>query len=203
MAKPLRWTNERGVVSIAVIVCCGVSGVTASEHHDFSYRAYHTAVLPLLVRYSRVTKYLCVCRTCTLVRSIQLVQKRRNALIRVAFCACVHYFARYAHTHKRTYAIVTRTCVQAHTIYQGYIYNNSKKIKEKFLMFTVLCIMRQSTTLLFQWPPRCCREKYLNIYSLHNYDIIFEHLTRQSNGLCVFWSIQLIHTRSSEVPTLL
>ena len=48
VAKPLRWTNERGVVSIAGIVRCGVSGVTASKHHDFSYRAYRTVVLPLL-----------------------------------------------------------------------------------------------------------------------------------------------------------
>ena len=48
MAKPLRWTNERGVVSIVAIIRCNVSGITASKHHDFSYRVYRTAVLALL-----------------------------------------------------------------------------------------------------------------------------------------------------------
>ena len=136
VTKPLRWTNERGVVSIAGIVRCGVSGVTASKHHDFSYRAYRTVVLPLLVCYSRVTKYLRVCRTRTRVRSIQ---KRRDALIRVAFCACVHYFARYAHAQAHT--IVTRTCTHFYIL--GVYIQHQQKIKKKFfLMFTVLCIMR-------------------------------------------------------------
>jgi len=127
VAKPLRWTNERGVVSIAGIVRCGVSGVTASKHHDFSYRAYRTVVLPLLACYSRVTKYLCVCRTRTRVRSIQ---KRRDALIRVAFCACVHYFARYAHAHAHT--IVTRTCTHFYIPIPGIYIQHQQKIKKKF-----------------------------------------------------------------------
>ena len=48
VAKPLSRTNKRGVVSIVAIICCNVRGVAASKHHDFSYRAYRTAVLALL-----------------------------------------------------------------------------------------------------------------------------------------------------------
>ena len=135
VAKPLRWTNERGVVSIAGIVRCGVSGVTASKHHDFSYRAYRTVVLPLLTSLlltsNQISLRLSNAHWVTLYTEASGRTHTRSVLR-------VHY-SPGTRTHKRTPSLLARAHI---SIYRGYT-TPAKNKKENFLkLFTVLCIMR-------------------------------------------------------------
>lgn len=120
VAKPLSRTNKRGVVSIVAIIRCNVRGVAASKHHDFSYRAYRTAVLALLALQLLLTSnqvFLCLSNVRTRVRYTQGVGWLQNASERTP----IRNAMRVRTPGTRTaHAIVTRTCIQGTTAFTFY-----------------------------------------------------------------------------------